>query len=804
MSKPEYVDIVEKVFSETKEKKTEEFRVIGKRIVKYDAIPKILGKPIFTADLLNLFKDVVFVYSVRSKYAHAWIKKIDVSDALKYPGVITVLTAKDIPGVNDVGYVIPDQPLLADKKVRMIGDTVALIVADSLENARDAADLVSVEYEPLDVILDPLKIVEWGGLREKEHTLIHDERGSDVLSRYKIRRGDIKKAEQEAAVVVENEYRTPMQEHAYLETEAAIAVPEPDGSVTVYAKTQCPFDTRKAVATVLGLPFNKVRIIAPPLGGGFGGAEDVGNEIAAKAALAAIKLGRPAAVLYTREESIIGHSKRHPMIARYKHYARRDGTLLGVQAEIILNTGAYASLGPFVGWRAVVHSTGPYKVPNAHVDLAVVYTNMVYAGAFRGFGNPQVTFAVERQMDLLAEELGIDPVELRLKNILRNGDRTVHGQLLDHGVGLEEAIRKAVEAAKWYEKRRLYSQQKGLLRRGIGIAVFYHGNSIGAEGADFSTATIIIQRDGSIVFRTGLTDFGQGNIQGLINIAAEILGVPPSYFKVEWPDTASTPDAGPTVASRSTVMGGNATLVAAYKLRQRLNKLAGEILGCDPDDIVIEAPKVYCRSDPNLSMTWQELVEQSFWKGVPIQEFGYFRAPPAEWDEETGQGAPYMHYTFGAIISDVEVDIETGVVRVKEAVTAYDIGRVINRVGADHHAIGGYIQGMGYALMEDIYHAPDGRVYNTNLSTYHIPTGLDIPDKIKPIWVEAGFKRGPFGAKGLGEPSIVAIAPSIANAIAHALGGGFKVNKDVNKHPLTPDYVYSIIKKHGLIKKYKG
>ncbi len=804
MTQPEYVEIVEKVFGETKEKKTEEFKVIGKRIIKYDAIPKILGRPIYVADLLNLFKDVVFVYSVRTKYAHARIKKIDVSDAAKYPGVIKVLTAKDIPGINDVGYVIPDQPLLADKKVRYIGDTVALIVADSLENARDAADLVSVEYEPLEVILDPLKIVEWGGLREREHTLIHDERGSDVVSRYKIKQGDIKKAEEEAAVVIENEYRTPMQEHAYIETEAAIAIPEPDGSVTVYAKTQCPFDTRKAVAQVLGLPFNKVRIIAPPLGGGFGGAEDVGNEIAAKAALAALAVKRPAAVLYTREESIIGHSKRHPMIARYKHMARRDGTLLGVWAEIILNTGAYASLGPFVGWRAIVHSTGPYRVKNADINLAVVYTNMVYAGAFRGFGNPQVAFAHERQMDLLAEELGMDPVEIRLKNILRNGDRTVHGQLLDHGVGLEEAIKKAVEAANWYEKRRLYAQQKGLLRRGIGIAVFYHGNSIGAEGADFSSATIIIQRDGSIVFRTGLTDFGQGNIQGLVNIAAEILGVPPSYFKVEWPDTASTPDAGPTVASRSTVMGGNATLVAAYKLRQRLNKLAGELLGCDPDDIVIEAPDVYCRSDPNLKMTWQELVEQSFWKGVPLQEFGYFRAPPAEWDEETGSGAPYMHYTFGAIISDLVVDLETGVVRVEEAVTAYDIGRVINRVGADHHAIGGYIQGMGYALMEDIVHAPDGRVYTMSLSTYHIPTGLDIPKTIKPIWVEAGFKRGPFGAKGLGEPSIVAIAPSIANAVAHALGGGVKVNKDVNKIPLTPDFIYSIIKKHGLIKKYKA
>ncbi len=794
MSKPYYVEIVEKVFEKTKDMRTDEFKWLGKIIQRWDAVDKVTGKPLFTLDLVNRIRDAVFLYTVRTKYAHARIKKIDVSDAARYPGVIRVITAKDIPGVNDVGYVIPDQPLIADKKVRYIGDTVAVIVAENYHAAVEAADLVSVEYEPLRPILDPLEIVEWGGLREKEHELIHEERGSDVVSRYKIRRGDIKKAEQEAAVIVENEYRTPFQEHAYLEPEAAIAWVEADGSVSIIASTQCPFDVRKAVSQVLGLPFNKVRVRVPLLGGGFGGKEDVANDIASKAALAAVLTGRPAIIFHTREESIIGHSKRHPMIARYRHMARRDGTLLGVEAEIILDTGAYASLGPFVGWRAIVHSTGPYKVPNAKVDLAVVYTNHVYAGAFRGFGSPQVTFAFERQMDLLAEELGIDPVDLRLKNILRNGDRTVHGQLLDHGVGLEEAIKKVVEASNWYEKRKLYGKPQGNIVRGIGISAFYHGNSIGAEGADFSTATIIINRDGTITYRTGLTDFGQGAQQGIMNIIAEVLGVPPSYIHLEPPDTSATPDAGPTVASRSTVMGGNAALVAAYRLRERLNKLAAELLGCSEDEIVIDAPDVYCRSDKSLHMTWQELVEQAFWKGVPLQEFGYFRAPPAEWDEETGQGAPYMHYTFGAVVTEVVVDLETGVVRVERAYTAYDIGRVINRVGAELHAEGGFIQGMGYALMEDIYHSKEGYVYNKTLSTYHVPLMLDTPEEIKSFFVEAGFKRGPFGAKGLGEPSITGIAASIANAVAHALSAG----KLINAIPLTPDRVYMVIKKKGL------
>ncbi len=793
VSKPEYIRIVEEVFEKFRGKP---LIYVGKHILRWDAVAKVTGKALFTADFLKLYKNIVWVYSVRTKYAHALIKGIDVSEAAKVPGVLKVITANDIPGVNDVGYVIPDQPLIANRKVRYIGDIVALVVAEDPYIAREAADKIHVDYEPLPVYTDPEEIVDIMTLKEKPHTRIHEERDSDIVAHFKIRAGDVKKALEEADVVVENKYRTPMQEHAYIEPEAAIAIPEPDGGITVIASTQCPFDARRAIARVLGLPQNMVRVIAPFLGGGFGGKEDVVNEIGAKAALAAYMTGRPAVAIHTREESIIGHSKRHPAVMWYRHAAKKDGTLLAVEANIVLDTGAYASLGPFVAWRATVHATGPYKVRNARVDTIAVYTNTVYAGAFRGFGNPQVTFAIERQMDILAEELGMDPVDLRLKNILRVGDRTVHGQLLteEHGVGLEEAIKKAVEVADWYRKRKEYANQTGTVRKGIGIALLYHGNSIGVEGADYSSATIIINRDGTITFRTGLTDMGQGAVWGLVLIAAEILGVPPSYFRVELPDTSSTPDAGPTVASRSTVMGGNATLVAAYKLRKRLNEVAAQILGCSPEDIEIKAPKVYCRSDPSKETTWHEVVEQSFWLGVPLQEFGYFRAPKAQWDEETGQGAPYITYTFGAIISEVTVDLETGAVRVDRAITAYDIGKVINPVGAEHHAEGGFIQGMGYALMEEILHSKEGYVYNPNLSTYYVPTIMDAPKEIIPIFVESGYKRGPFGAKGLGEPSIVAIAPSIVNAVSHATGIRFY------EIPLTPHKIYLAAKKKGLIK----
>ena len=785
----EYVKIVEELFE-----KVRKFTYVGKHMQRWDAIEKILGKARFTADYANLYKNLVYVYSVRTKYAHARIRKIDVSEAEKVPGVLKVITHKDIPGVNDVGYVIPDQPLLAYNKVRYIGDIIALIVAEDPYIAEEAAEKVYVDCEPLPVILDPLEIVDPVTLEEKKHVLIHDERESDVVARYRIRTGDVKKGFEQAEVIVENEYRTPYVEHAYMEPEAALAIPEPDGGITVIASTQCPYEARRAIAKVLAMPFNKIRVAVPPLGGGFGGKEDVANEIGTKAALAALLTGRPAIAVHKREESVIGHSKRHPAIMWYKHGATRDGKLVAVEARIILDTGAYASLGPFVAWRATVHSVGPYKVPNAKVDTVAVYTNGVYAGAFRGFGNPQIHFAVEQQMDLLAEELGMDPVEFRLKNILRNGDRTVHGQLLDHGVGLEEALIKAAKAADWYRKRAEYAKQTGTIRKGIGVALLWHGNSIGAEGADYSAVSIIINRDGSITFRTGLIDMGQGAIQGLIMLAAEVLGVPPEYFRVEMPDTASVPDAGPTVASRSTAMGGNATLVAAYKLRKKLNEVAADLLKCDPDDIEIRGPEVYCRSDPTKKIRWTDLVEECFWRGVSLQEYGYYRAPKAKWEDETGHGEPYFTYTFGAIIAEVTVDMETGKTYVERMVTAYDIGRVVNRVGAELHAEGGAIQGLGYALMEELVHSPEGKVWNPNLYAYYMPTILDIPKEIIPVFVEAGYIRGPFGAKGLGEPSINGIAPAIANAIANAVGVRIK------SLPITPEKVYLELKRKGLIK----
>jgi len=782
----EYVQIVEEVFH----KKPKEYLVIGKTVKKYNSLELALGKPVYLADYINRFKELLWLKTVRSPYAHAKIKRIDFSEALKLKGVVGVVTADDVPGSKNIGYVLPDQPVLAYDKVRYHGEGIAIIAAVEKEIAEEAVSLVKVEYEPLPVLLDPLKALK------PDAPKIHDK--GNILTRFKIRRGNIEEGFSKADAVVEGEYRVNQQEHAYIETEGVIAIPEPDGTITLIINTQCPFDVRRDVSRATGLSFNKIRVIVPMIGGGFGGKEDVLNIIGARAAIAAMKFRKPVVLIHDREECVLDHSKRHAGIMRYKHGATKDGKLVAVQGEIILDTGAYASLGPFVLWRATVHSVGPYVVPNAKIDSVLVYTNKLYAGAFRGFGCPQVAFAVERQMDKLAEKLGMDPLEFRLKNILREGDQTVHGQLLDHSVGLEDILERLGKASNWKQKRAEYEkfnrETKGVIRKGIGLAIWWHGNSIGAEGADYSSAVIIINRDGTITYRTNITDFGNASPQGHIMIVSEILGVPLEYIHIERPDTSAAPDAGPTVASRGQVMGGNAALVAAYKLRQRLNQVAADMLECSPDEVVIKAPDVYCKSDPSKRISWRDLVEECFWRGVPLQEIGYYRAPRAIWDDETGQGQPYFTYTYVGAIAEVEVDIETGKVRVTKLYGAFDIGKVINRVGLELHAEGGAIMSMGYALTEEVKYDENGLVMNPNLYAYYVPTILDVPDSIEYEFIEAGFKRGPFGAKGFGEPSVEPWHPAIANAIAYAL----KV--DVNEIPATPERIYRLLKKAGLLK----
>jgi len=745
-----------------------------------DAIDKVTGRAKFMED--HTLPNMLYVKPVLSTEPHAKIVRINVSEAMRVPGVVRVVTARDIPGENQVGYALPDQPLLAEEKVRFHGEPVALVVATTPEAAIEGAMAVKVEYEPLRAVFDPLEALE------RRDVLVHEERGSNIAFTTKLRKGDVKIGFERADVIVENEYRTQHQEHMYLETEGALAIPERSGNFTVFSCAQYPHLAQAITARVLGLPAGKVRIVQPFIGGGFGGKDDTGPLIAAQAALVAYLTNKPALLIYSREESIKAHCKREYSIIRYKSGASRDGKLTAIEVEIIMDAGAYANRGPFILWRATMHSSGPYEVPNAKVDGYCVYTNKVYIGSFRGFGNPDIQFAVESQMDELAKKLDMDPVDFRLKNILKPGSLTVTSQLLDHSVGIGEALRLVAEKANWWEKRRKYGEQKGRYRRGIGVACAWHGISTSRGVPDWSNAIVQVEKDGSIQVLTGITEIGQGSpVTSHVQIVSEILGVPVEWVTINF-GTTDAPDTGATHASRGTSIGAIGVLVAAAKIRERLSGLASEILNCKPEDLVFRNGKVYVRGDESRSITWKDLVKEAYSRGVELSATGYFFLPKGKFDHERGQGFAYPAYSYIVNIAEVEVDTETGVVRVVRMWPALAAGRIINPLAVEGQIEGGIAQGLGLALMEKVEFDDRGAIVNPNLTDYVVPTVLDMPIVEKPVYVEDLFKYGPFGAKGVGEMALIPTPAAIANAVAHAIG------VRITKLPLIPEKVYFAIK----------
>ena len=761
--------------------KAKEFIVVGKRVTRADALDKALGKAKYVEDLYTP-DDILFVKQVLSTEPHARLVSINYSDALKLSGVVGVFTARDIPGENQVGYALPDQPLIAEKKVRFIGDLVALVAAKDFDTAIKAAEEVKVKYDPLPYILDPLEAME------RTDVLIHEEAGTNIAFRTKVRKGNVEEGFSKSDYVVENEYRTHHQDHLYLETEGALALPQLEDRITVISAGQYPHLVRAIVARVLGLPESHVKVIIPYMGGGFGGKDDEGPLVAAKAALVAYLTKKPAFLQYSREESLIMHPKREATVIKYKSGASKDGRLQAIDVQIIHDTGAYTNRGPFILWRATVHASGPYEVPNAKVDGYAVYTNKVYQGSYRGFGNPSVQFAAEAQMDLLAEKLGMDPVEFRLKNMLTPGKTTITNQPLDHSVGIADAVAKLAEAVDWKNKYISYKNKGGRFKRGIGIGVAWHGISTSRGVPDWSNALIKIAKDGSVSVYTGIVEMGQGSpVSSHRQIAAEILGAPIELVKVIF-GTSDSPDTGATHASRGTSIGAIGVYVAAAKLRERLNKLAAELLNASPDEIEIRNGRAYVRGKEDNYITWKELIKEAYSRGVEMSTTGYFFLPKGRFDDQKGQGYAYPAYSYVAMVAEVEVDTYTGRVKVLRIWPALAAGRIINPQQVEGQIEGAAVQGMGYVLMEQFVFDERGKILNPDLTDYVIPTALDIPKVEKPIYVEDLFKYGPFGAKGVGEMALIPAPAAIANAVSHALG------IRVTQLPLTPEQVYKLIK----------
>ena len=722
--------------------------IVGQRVPRPDAPDKVKGKALYVEDLD--FAGSLVGRVLRSPHAHARIARLDVARARALPGVSAVLTAKDIPGKNLIPLIQADWPVLAAEFVRHVGEGVALVAAETREAAEAALATIVVDYEPLAPLLD------------MEQALL----AGEVMAHWKIRRGESTVAlSRSDLVVVEGTYHTPYQEHAYIEPNGMIGVPDGQGGVVVYGSMQCPFYVQKAVASALGCELNMARIVQTVTGGGFGGKEDAPSAPGAQVALLARATGRPVRLIFTREEDMAVMSKRHPGRVRMRTGATRDGHLIAVEVDYLLDGGAYATLSPVVLFRGTVHAAGPYRVPNVKVDARVVRTHKVPCGAFRGFGEPQVVFACESQMDMIAERIGMDPLELRGRNALREGDETITGHKLTASVGFQEVLARVAASADWERKRAAYATETGPVRKGIGLAACYYGVGLGALGKHLNPAgaNVVVYGDGSVTVAVGTTEIGQGMVTVLSQIAAEALGCPVYMVRVVEADTSRVPDSGPTVASRTTVMSGNAIRDAAAKIRAAMEPVI---------------------ADSGLS--WKDAVALCVQKQVGLAAHGWSVPPPTTFDLMTGQGEAYICYSFSANIVEVEVDTETGETRVLRVHSGHDAGRIINPTTGEGQVEGGVVQGLGYALVEE--HATrDGRILNDQFSTYIIPTTLDTPE-IHSILVEEEFPWGPYGAKGLGETPIIAVAPAVTNAIHNAVG------IRLHEIPATPERVWTALR----------
>ncbi|MGQ9490746.1 MAG: xanthine dehydrogenase family protein molybdopterin-binding subunit [Anaerolineae bacterium] len=741
-----------------------ELQYIGKPARRVDALEKVMGKAKYIAD--RKLPGMLHARCLRSDVPHARIVKLDVTPALAVPGVRAVITSEDFFEHGLYGFPVKDKYMLAYQKVRYVGEAIAAVAADTPEAALAGVKAIICELEPLPGVFDP------------EHSLDPDApqvgpdrpdgRHPNFLDNLIVRKGDALAEWARCPVKLEQRYSVMPQEHAYIEPEGALAIPTREGGVVVYAPNQSPFINQGNLALVLDLPHNLVRVIQPPVGGSFGGKDDLVYETSAQVAKLALITGRPVRMVFSREESMIASYKRDPMRMHVWLGADADGTLRACKFEGLMDSGAYASESPFTAWRASIHAMGAYRYDACHVDITCVYTNNGYYGAFRGFGNTEVCAAIEQAIDEMAEAVGMDPMDFRLKNCLRLGDETPHGQHLTESVSLAECLEAVRKASDWDRKRAEFAihNLQSEIKRGIGVAALFHGTSLGAEGHDYAGCTIAVEQDYSVDLTSGLTDYGTGSRTVFTLIAAEELGVRPERIHMQRPDTDTAIESGPTVASRSTMLGGNATRIAAMNLRQTLDYAAADLLGCEVYQLVRDG-EAYVGPSEEL-VPWERVVDHAREMGLALSAHGKWTAPQINWDHHAGRGTPYMAYHFAAQVAEVAVDTRTGVVQVVGLWAAHDPGKVIFPQGAYGQLYGGIAQGLGYALMEQFTYV-DGYPQETNFESYLIPTAVDVPE-INGQFVESPFSKGPYGAKNIAEPAMVPTAPAILNAIYHATG----------------------------------
>jgi CO/xanthine dehydrogenase Mo-binding subunit len=730
---------------------------IGQSEKRRDAVGKVTGATLYPGDLNRpgqLHMKILF-----AGRPHARIQRLDTTRAEEFPGVVAIFTAKDVPN-NEYGLGTFDQPVLcgpgSDKHgadvVRFVGDQVALIIAETEKIASQARALIEVVYADLPVVTDPRASMQPGAaqlLPGRDNVLIH----------YKIRKGAVAQAWSECAAIVEGEYHTPMQEHAYLQPEAGLSYIDDEGRVTIQVAGQWAHEDQEQIAHALRLPLDRVRVIYAAIGGAFGGREDMSVQIVL--ALAAYRLAerglhRPVKIIWSREESIIGHHKRHAFYLKSKWGAKADGTLVAAQVEIVSDAGAYAYTSPKVLGNATLMCTGPYVFPHAHVDAYTVYTNNVPGGAFRGFGGPQGAFAAELQLEKLADQLGLDPIAMRLKNLLRDGLLSTTGTPFPKGVTIDRVVARCAQEIGWREGQGLppaSAPAQPYLRRGRGFGCAFKniGFSFGAPEA--CAARVELHGNGQVervvVYHAG-ADCGQGAHTVMAQMAAEAAGVHVSQVELIASDTATSGSSGSASASRLTYMSGNAIKGAAELAVQK----------------------------------WHDEERPA------IASFIYHPPATTDYDPDTGHADPNFAYGYVAEAVEVEVDMETGHVRLLDVVCADDVGRAINPQQVEGQIEGAVVQAAGYAILENFI-TQGGRVLTPYLSNYLIPTVLDVPDRVKSIILEYAEPNGPWGVRGMAEMPYLPLAPAIAAAI-HAAAGVW-----IDEFPYTPDRVLKHLKAAG-------
>ncbi|MDP2644493.1 MAG: xanthine dehydrogenase family protein molybdopterin-binding subunit [Desulfobacterales bacterium] len=753
----------------------ESFETVGKSPVRLDAKSKVTGRAVFIEDMH--FRGMLYGKVLRSKHPHARILSIDISRAEALPGVKGVVTGKDLPYLH--GESLWDEPFLAINKVRYIGEGVAAVAAVDEAIAEKALELIDVRYEALPAVFEPEKSAG------PDAPLIHEDlekyrhvpaikpvKGTNICNHFMIRTGDVEKAFAASDHIFEDKITTGMQQHCSIEPHGAICRVDDDGHMSLWANNDSPYRCRIEIARALNLPVNHVRVIvAPYIGGNFGGKGGLKAE--APAIVLAWKIrNRPIRVVYTREEEFYASLVRHPSVVYIKSGVKNDGTILAREVKLYLATGAYAEKGPIVCNASGATSAGPYRIPNVKLDSYCVYTNRQVAGAMRGYGGSQVAWAYESHMNGIAQKMGLDPVDFRLRHVYRDGDRHNSGQIL-FSEGLELCLKKAAEKMNWSNKPLGKD-------RGRGFACMEKS----VKTPSGSSAFVKVNEDATVEILSSTTEVGQGSETVLCQIVAEELGIPLSWVRKATPDTDVTPFDTSTTSSRSTFHMGNAVKLAAAEAREQIIRMAAETMEANPDDLRIKGGKVFVKGVPEDAVPIAEILRKHYGPSGTVLGKGFYF--PVVDGPDKFFSSQNIFWLLGAHGVEVEVNRETGEVKILRICAAHDVGRAIHPSNCVGQIEGGICTALGFAFSEE-YIFKDGEVLNPNFLDYKIPTALEVPD-IESVLVEYLHPDGPYGAKGVGETANVPLPPAISGAIYDAVG------VRILSLPITPDKILQALK----------